>query len=298
MIPNILSSIQPNLVDSLSLIRIHTQSIVKNTDFDTIDWISFSVAVIALMVGVIALVYSHLTYFSQKRTESHTMSTETNTLRITHTSQKSLLVDMVRHLYRNFVVTYTLKTKLHHYGYRKCYPSEEHLVKLKTPVENIHLDAFYSKEELYQKMNNLYLLLRNYNTEIDVALMHLPQKDLDVELKKRDMSTLMFKPGFLVSKIVEILEEMCPEEDIPLLLAQVINKSYSGNQKRARGSEWLHDFAEYDNENCAFITSIFKRIDSATDLNTDFLTMFNRDVLIECGKNELESDKIYMIKFK
>lgn len=297
MMIQFLSVSSPVIADSISKICVHASSIADNTSFGTIDAISFVIAILALISGLVALLYSHLTYVSQKKTEKHTETTQGNTARITLLSQKGLLVDMVRHLYRNLVVTYAINTKLEHYGYEKCYPSEEHLIKLKSPIENIHLDAFYSNEELYKKMNHLYLLLRNYNTEIDISLRHFPQNGLDINVKKRDMATLMYKPGLLVENIKSVLELMCPNENVPLLLAKEINNSFYGNQHRPHGSEWQYTFREYDVSQSQFITAIFSHVNLTDNVNNNFLEMFNADAYLECGKNETDSDKIYMIMF-
>ena len=57
-------------------------------------------------------------------------------------------------------------------------------------------------------MNKLYLRLRNYNTEIDVALSHFPNKEVGAEIRKHDLDTLMFKPGLLVEKNVDALKNL------------------------------------------------------------------------------------------
>ena len=93
-------------------------------------------------------------------------------------------MDLVRHLYRNLVVTYAIKTKLNDCHFKK-YPSEIHLLKLKVPVEDIHLEVFSDDNKNYTYMNNLCLLFRNYNMEIDVAIKHFCNKEMDNEIKEK-----------------------------------------------------------------------------------------------------------------
>lgn len=288
-------SLDPVLLDSISN---NIRMTAENTRFSTIDWVSFGIAVFALVLSLMSVVYAHVTYFSQKHTEEYTRSTQTNTSRITLLSQQGLLEDLVRHLYRNMVVTYAIKTKLDVLGWDRCYPSEEHLIKLKVPIENIHLEAFYGDDRIYSSINHLYLLLRNYNTEIDIALLHFPQSGLEVDVKKRDLDTLLFKPGFLTEKIMEILEDFnFGEMPAYVAVANEIQHAFEKNQSRKHGRQWTGTFTRLDVENTAFVTSVFGRLADDKYLPNTFTSMFNQDVFVECGKNENESEKIFMIPF-
>ena len=124
-------------------------------------------------------------------------------------------------------------------GWDKHYPSEEHLIKLKMPVENIHLEAFYDDGKFYSIINRLYLLLRNYNTEIDIALLHFPQSGLNTAVKKRDLDTLLFKPGFLTENIMEVLKEFNYKE-LPAhnTIAHEIQHTSEQNRARKQGEQW------------------------------------------------------------
>lgn len=287
--------LDPVLLDSISN---NIKMTAENTQFSTIDWISFGIAVFALLLSLLSVLYAHITYFSQKHTEENTKSTQTNTSRITHLSQQGLLEDMVRHLYRNMVVTYAIKTKLDVLGWDKYYPSEEHLIKLRVPIENIHLEAFYDDGRVYSIINHLYLLLRNYNTEIDIALLHFPQAGLDTAVKRRDLDTLLFKPGFLTEKIMELLQDFNYKE-LPAhtSVAQEIQRSAESNQSRKQGSPWTQAYTPLDMEHTGFVTSVFAKQARHTYVPEAFTSMFNQDVRIECGKNENGAEKIFMIPF-
>lgn len=75
--------------------------------------------------------------------------------------------DLIRHLYRNYVKTYAIRTKLEDVEY-KGYPSEDNFIKMYIPMENIHLEIFYG-DKAYSIIHTLYLQLRNYNVEVQVA---------------------------------------------------------------------------------------------------------------------------------
>ena len=286
------------MLNGISSICTHTSETAANTALCEYDWITLAIAILALITSFVAMIYARKTFKSQDRTEKHTLATQGNTQRISLKSQKGLMIDLVRHLYRNLVVTYAIQTKLEHYGYDKYYPSEEHLLKLKVPVENIHLDAFYNKEELYTEVNKLYLLLRNYNTEIDVALRHFPRQEIDVVIKKHDLGTLMFKPGYLVENIMKFLCKQFHDEQDKVYreASDIIREIAKDNQSKPQGEPWPYDFMPYEDEKSRFITKLFVHTSGSNAAN-EFLRLFNADALIECGKNEEESDKIYMIKY-
>ena len=160
--------------ESLKHIQQYTLETANNTTFE-FWWDGFNI-----FIAVTALVFSVFTFCSQNKTSR-------NTKKLSQHAQRNLLLDLVRHLYRNLVITYTVKTKLEDILY-KGYPSEEHLIKLKVPMENIHLEAFYGNDRMYEVMHNLYLNLRNYNEEIDVACIHFKDTNLSEEVKKRDLN--------------------------------------------------------------------------------------------------------------
>lgn len=286
------------VLHSIGNISASTSTTAENTTLNWYDYSALFVAILALVTSFAAMIYAKRTYASQKLTEENTSNTQSNTKRISLNSQKGLLIDLVRHLYRNLVVTYAIKTKLDHLGYDTHYPSEEHLLKLKAPVENIHLDAFYEKDEDYKQMNKLYLQLRNYNTEIDAALRHFPVQEVSTVIKKHDIDTLMFKPGYLVGQIIETLCKLFPSEDIYREASDIILDVAMTNQKDKHGDPWPHDFVPYDDHDSRFITSIFAHTTHGLSADREFLEMFNADALIECGNNNKNFPKIYVIPYK
>ena len=294
----ILTVVSDSVFNNICDIRMHTFATAHNTELCWYDFHTLFVAVLALLTSLAAVYFAKETYKSQKQTEKYTSETQGNTQRISLESQKGLLVDLVRHLYRNLVVTYAIKTKLKHFGYDKYYPSEEHLLKLKVPVENLHLDAFYDNIDNYKTINKLYLLLRNYNVEIDVALNHFPQHGVDASIKEHDLDTLMFKPGFLVEKIMEFLCQLYPNEQDKMFREayDIVCDAAKDNQSKRHGEAWPYEFSPYEDESSRFITKLFVHM-SGSNAAYEFLQLFNADALIECGHNENESEKIYMIKY-
>lgn len=283
----------------LSEICDHAAQTVENTTLGGYDWSSLGVAIVALLISFIALRYTIFTYKAQQRTEEHSARTQGNTQRISLQAQKGLLEDLVRHLYRNLVVTYAIKSKMNHFGYDKVYPSEEHLIKLKVPVQNIHLEAFYSDDMHYKKINELYLQLRNYNEEIGVALKHFCDPRMVESVKERDFSTLIFKPGFLTEKIMTVLKEVWPDDtNIYEDTASLIREgSWNPTATKPQDTPWVYPYEKMSKEDTPFVTCLFAHTEGSRQVAAElFLTRFNADVCYECGAHD-KNIKINMIEF-
>ena len=282
-----------------------TQTTAENTSFHFwSDGLSL-VAIAGLIMTIIAFV-------AQNRTAS-------NTMKLTRNAQRDLLLDLVRHLYRNFVITYTIQTKLQDIEF-KGYPSEEHLIKLKIPMENIHLEAFYGKnrEREYQVMNNLYLNFRNYNNEIDVACEHLKNPAIPNEVKLRDFSTLLFKPSYLTERILITLYEIWGQKGVSedfekpgyrqrvcekIVGSQVarevktkIREAQNGNTNASNNvaTTTSEEFAKYESRGNSYARLLF----TSDNEWQQFLLAFNHDVQVERGHNEQGGEKVCVIRFQ
>jgi len=286
--------------ESLKHIQQYTLETANNTTFE-FWWDGFNI-----LIAVIALVFSVFTFWSQNKTSS-------NTQKLSQHAQRNLLLDLVRHLYRNLVITYTVKTKLENIQY-KGYPSEEHLIKLKVPMENIHLEAFYGNDRMYEVMHNLYLNLRNYNEEIDVACTHFKDANLSEEVKKRDLDTLLFKPSYLTERILmtmyelwntkhisedfnqegyreRIIELLKDSDTVQAAKAKILEAQHgNSNASNDRENSADNNFVPYTNEKSSYAQILFRNYEW-----TNFVDAFNQDVYAERGKNSQGGDKVYII---
>lgn len=232
-----------------------------------------------LFVAVIAAVFSYITYRSQKKTEQHTVRTNLY-------SQRNILIDLIRHFYRNAVVTRTIQWKLQRRKFQ-AYPSEEHMVKLKVPMETIHLDA---TDENYGAMMDLYLKLRNYNIEVDVAMQHLSSKTIDEDTKSRDLATLMMKPGYLSKQIVKTINDIWKDSTTETITEATQKIEQTGYFNAvSKPSPDQEGYEDYENAKDDFAETFYP-VDKEK-----FFKMFNHDVLNELGLNSQDSEKIHLI---
>lgn len=248
----------------------YTNLTARHTDFGFWD-------AVAIIVAIGSLGFTIGTFVSQKRTQQ-------NTRKLGQEAQKSLLLDLLRHFYRNMVVTLTMEIKMKAENF-EAYPSEEHLVKLKIPMENIHLEVFYGEEDKYTKMHDLYLKLRNYNTEIDIICRHFMDRTIDAETKQRDLDTLKFKCGFLSKCILDTFKKIWNLDKTKDAMEQ-IKSSHANN---VRGDKSVDENMNKDMDKYAGIFEGYE---------TEISHWLNEDVRVESGQNSQKSEKIHMIKFE
>ncbi len=255
----------------------YTNLTAQHTDVGFWDLLAICIAGFSFVVAGFTLGYTKRTYKAQE-------ATQYNTRKLDQEAQKSLLLDLLRHLYRNMVVTLTMEAKMKAENFG-VYPSEEHLVKLKIPMENIHLEVFYGEEDKYTKMHDLYLKLRNYNTEIDIICRHFMDRTIDAKTKQRDLDTLKFKCGFLSKCILDTFKKIWNLDKTKDAMEQ-IKSSHANN---VRGDKSVDENMNKDMD---------KYAGNFEGYETEISHWLNEDVQVESGQNSLKSEKIHMIKFE
>ena len=167
-----------------------------------IDWYNFAFAFLAFLVACFSAVYDFRGFRESKRTAD-------NVTRVSLEVQMAQFDDLIRHLYRNLICTMAFTNKILEKKEHVEYPSEEHLMKLKVlPEDVLHLEKYNDNNHIYKMMHELKLLLRNYDVEIDTAMMHLKDGKISVEVLRNDLDTLTFKPLYLTKRILEITCQM------------------------------------------------------------------------------------------
>ncbi len=250
-------------------------------------WNFYGIA--AFVIALISAGIGGITWYSQQKTEG-------NTKKLSRDAQRKLLNDLLRHLYRNYVITYTMRTKLKDIEY-KGYPSEEHFEKLKIPMENIHLDAFYGEDENFRKMHVLYLNLRNYNEEIDVALKHIANPSISQETKDEDLDTLEFKVSYLTGKIIDTITNVWggdpkyTEEMKSALELSLSGETNAENNIDVPGSENFEALTLESLENTSY-TKLY-----SNDELKQVCAIFNHDVHEERKRNARGAWKVRMIMY-
>ena len=276
------------------------QTSLAKTDND--DWYLISVTTLSLFVALISIWFDLTTMRNTKKTEIAVIN-ETEQKQIKAKFQEKLLLDLIRHLYRNKVVVCTLRWKLNEKdnkvttkteNYNLCYPSEEHLLKLKVLPEDLRLDRFENAPEHYDVLHKLELYFRNYNIEIDVALDHLKQKNMPIYVKDRDLDTLEYKSGFLTAEIDKLMFDLnLPCDVFNCLQNEVFDKIHEKDgsiKAKIKTAMETDDYKIWEREN---FTIVPKRKDNDYYDRLNLTDCLNKDITIEY----LKEGTINLIKF-
>ena len=228
--------------------------------------------------------------------------------RIDKECQRRLLMDIIRHLYRNKVCTLAMQMK-----FEKApgtYPSEEHFLKLQLLPKDLYLEQFYKEPAKFDLLHELEMLFRNYNTEIEVAMKHIADPLIDDATKRRDFGTLRFKPDYLSFEILKVMNHIWKDrkqgtegildsnKDLSTKnavdMAEIIREKQEKNKRNnARVENWGEidkRLLESDKETDKFYIPLFSN-------DSDYDTRLEEDVRIECGCNAKGEEKIDMISF-
>ena len=164
-------------------------------DMNKVEYLGLLFAFLAFIASVISVVVDFKGFMASKRTAD-------NVMRISEEVQLAQFADLIRHFYRNLIVSIGIARKVLTLGARTDYPSELHFLKLKVLADDyLHLEKYNSDSQAYSRMHELKLLCRNYDVEIDTAISHVKDKRLLSKDLEGDMDNLLFKPLFLVTKI-------------------------------------------------------------------------------------------------
>lgn len=206
-----------NAIRALDSINAVVVKISENTHYSPWVLINVAIATAGVVISSLAAIYSY--------------RTATNVRRVNKETQKYLFVDLIRHLYRNEICTLAMAAKMASHPNQR--PSDDHILKLKTLPEDIHLEAYNDQREYYEKLHEISLLMRNYNTEVDVFQTHLNDPDIPISKKKEGLNTLLFKPFYISQKILEAINDIDKTnrstEVLSIILSEHCNKLTEGN---------------------------------------------------------------------
>lgn len=285
-----LEAIQDSVAVNTSLlheIRINTLETMRNTthSFFSDQWCFY--AGLVLVVSILTLI---------------PLWTEFKKDRINKKCQQRLFEDLIRHLYRNKVCALTMQIKqraLFLESSKFAYPSEEHYLKMTLLPDDIHAEQFYRDDKKFAPMHNLAFLLRNFNTEIEVAQKHVTDPHILESTIERDFATLNFKPGYITWRIIETMGLDWRDVDGATLTRSIIQQEQQTNkEKNSDQSLWGNEYADEidriinaERESNDWYNKLLTR----PNHKNDFYDGLRADLLIECGTNAKLSPKIHMV---
>ena len=295
------------------------QILHQGVGLDTWNWgvfITFLITLFSVFLAIGSLIVALWSYKYTKLTKE-SIEREAEKDRIDKECQYLLLRDIIRHLYRNKVCTLAMLMK-----FRKNpsqYPSEEHFLKLQLLPKDLYLEQFYKDPSKFDLLHELELKFRNYNKEIEVAMKHISDPNLDEATKIRDFGTLCFKPDYLSLEVLKVVNRIWTsqgvfgkqtEEEWDLLSEKEQNERELSTKNAENFKHLIHKEQKKNRSKNSKLDS-WGEADSSLldeDMATDkfYTPLFAKDegykkrlwedVCIECGRNSKEKEKIHMIE--
>lgn len=288
--------IQLNSPTTLDHIREYTRQTAEHTDISNLDRIAFAISVIALLVAAASMVIAFITLSVNKKTLESQKETQSNTLRLNPDRQLGIIFDIARHLYCNMAIVIAIRTILERNDY-KVYPSEEHLLKLFIPDNSIALNEFANivkNKDFYGNMYRLSLHFRNYNLEVESAMRHLADKSITEDIKKNDIKRIIYRGGFVVERICEILDKSSEifglsRSEIRKCIRQKITARHEKYVNEGGGIPQSLDLMRFDDDANGFVTQLYQSDPEA------FFEMINTDAQIILNNKTAGRMKINVI---
>ena len=171
------------------------QTPLEKTDVDEL---------INIVLSLVAAVGTFFTFYAIRK--------ESKQQEINKEFQRKIISDLIRHFYRNKVVINAMavayKTNIINNpdNYQECfdsmYASEEHLLKLKVLPEDLRFEKFNTTPQYYDLLHQMEIKFRNFNIEVETALLHSKKRNIPSETKLRDLEALDFKMQYFVIQLL------------------------------------------------------------------------------------------------
>ena len=173
----------------------YSSDIAKNTVPPTIaqrhtDYIAIGIAFLAFITTLVSVTFMIQTYRNTKSLRSITQ-------------KEKILKELIRHLYRNKVVVTAIIRELRDNVDK--FPSEEHLLKIQFSEDALYMSKFSDFFKNFAELHHLEIRFRNFNIEAGVALEHLKNRSLSIEIKEKDLKSLSSKIDGLANEIFKLL---------------------------------------------------------------------------------------------
>lgn len=193
-----ISALQQN--DTI-LTRIADASVLtaSNTTLGTFDWMSFFIAVVALLVSFLSLYYAIVTLKVSKNALLSQERTELNTRRISNNTQEYLLSELMVNIFDNYAKVWALDIYLTSINYT-AYPGLDFRNDLKISTSYIQDNVdINDNNELYLKLMILKERVSNHNDSLRSYLDILSDNDSSVQYR--------ISICFSISRLLEELAE-------------------------------------------------------------------------------------------
>ncbi len=202
--------------------------------------------------------------------------------RVGNKMREKLFLDLIRHFYRNVVVLAAVLERLEEEGFDKFYPSEQHILKLEIPEEDVTLNEYSNTSKYKDLYHQQELRLRNRNIEVDSLLNHIKNPLIPAELKKKELVYVMKRFEKLTDDLINLAEETMIPLSREKIIIWLVNRSTentkgkSGYRTHADGVDIQaiapieqDSFREFDDKDREIAYNYYRRFNLSHQLFTD-----------------------------
>lgn len=181
------------IVETIDRLSGQLNLIVENTDsfkdgFSTFFTYSSLAASIVTVLGVLAVFI------------------EISKRSVSNRRQKKIILDLLRHMMvNNAILEIVCKKKSER---NPSIPVEGTLERFATLDDDMNLGKFSAQAKNYEKLHNLSLLVRNYNSVVFHADKHLHDKDYPNKLMEKELNEIFKRSTRISDKLLGISKEM------------------------------------------------------------------------------------------
>ena len=182
-----------NINKQINHIIAQLQSVIDNTDafkdgFSTFFTYSSLAASIVTVLGVLAVFI------------------EISKRSVSNRRQKKIVLDLLRHMMVNNAILEIICKKRS--GRNPRVPVEGTLERFATLEDDMNLGKFSARAKNYEKLHDLSLLIRNYNSVVCIADKHLHDKDYPNDLMERELNEIFKRSRKISEMLLNISKEM------------------------------------------------------------------------------------------
>ena len=180
-----------------------TSKTAVNTSLGPYDWVTLSVAALALLIALITLSYTIRTYASQRQTER-------NTRKVTFEVQRTLICSLVTELLDRYAKAAAIYFNLYKYHFT-CWPNKNYANRLCLPLFFVREESdVLGNEVLYIRLMILKEDIANYNALIENNYATLTEQSQMVKARQDAMDSILTAILNLLETTSSLIKEFYP----------------------------------------------------------------------------------------
>ena len=170
-----------------------SEKTASNTTLGSFDWVSFSIALVALIVAFVTLYYTIVTLGVTKKTLVSQERTERNTRKISFDTQSDLLSALLSDIFYRFANICAIHIYLEQHNYT-CYPNKRYFNELKLSLTYIQEDSdVHENNNIYIDLAMLKERVSDYNDMLRIYLGTISNPEAPQEVREDTLTSMLME---------------------------------------------------------------------------------------------------------